>query len=230
MGCVLYTEHGRREPLCGCIHGRPPPSAPLVSSHTLAHLLLSNDVDMSVSPAERPDPGSGAAASFPRSCIDAFDRELDYVFATLRRLGAPAPDVEDLAQEIFIVLHKNWATIDVTRPLRPYLFGVAFRVCRAHRRRGRREIALETFEVEDASADPEMAARNVEATTILMSALDHVPFDRRAVLVMHELDGVPVAEIATRLSMSRFGVYARLRKGRRELQSAIRRVFARTSC
>jgi len=40
--------------------------------------------------------------------------------------------------------------------------------------------------------------------------------------VLHDLDGVEVVEIARRLSITRFGVYARLRKGRKELASAVR--------
>jgi hypothetical protein len=38
---------------------------------------------------------------------------------------------------------------------------------------------------------------------------------------MHELDEVPVKVIAETLSMSRFGVHARLRKGRMELARAV---------
>ena len=41
---------------------------------------------------------------------------------------------------------------------------------------------------------------------------------------MHELDDVPVLEVARRLSMSQFGTYARLRKGRAELQGAVRKL------
>jgi RNA polymerase sigma-70 factor, ECF subfamily len=63
-----------------------------------------------------------------------------------------------------------------------------------------------------------------QAAALLMSALDRIPPYRRAVVVMHDIDGVPVFDIARRLSMSLFGVYARLRKGRRELQAAFRRL------
>lgn len=160
------------------------------------------------------------------ACVAAFDQELDYIFATLRRLGAAAAEMEDLAQEIFLVLHKNWSTIDSTRPLRPYLFAVAFRVVCADRRRRRREIPFETVELEDRADNPEVAFQRAQAAALLMAALDHVPLYRRAVVVMHDIDGVPVFDVAQRLSMSRFGVYARLRKGRRELQAAFRRLSA----
>lgn len=158
-------------------------------------------------------------------CLAAYERELDYILATLRRLGAKGTDAEDLAQELFIVLHKNWATIDSTRPLRPYLFGVAFRLCSAQRRRHRREIASEAIELHDDSRNPERATQQTESTALLMAALDRVPFQRRAVIVLHDLEDVPILEVARRLSISRFGAYARLRKGRRELQAAVRRLL-----
>jgi len=159
------------------------------------------------------------------SCVEAYDRELDYLFETLQRLGAGAREVEDLAQEVFVVLHRNWEGLDKTRPLRPYLFGVAFRVVCAHRRRRKREIPYAGLDAEDAGGGPESQLQTKESVALLMAALERVPLPRRAVLVMHELDGVPIAEVARRLSISRFGAYARLRKAHKELASAVRRLL-----
>ena len=83
------------------------------------------------------------------NCLDGVRRELDYLFQTLRRLGARPREIEDLAQEVFLVLHRNWPTLDTTRPLRPYLFGVAFRIVCAHRRRRAREIPFAAVDAED---------------------------------------------------------------------------------
>lgn len=160
-----------------------------------------------------------------QNSVAAFDRELDYIVATLRRLGARSPDLEDLVQEVFVVLHKKWPTLDMTRPLRPYLFGIAYRVCCAHRRRRRREVPVERLDVEDESLDPETMLQRKESTALLLAALDRVPLRRRAVIVMHELDDVPILEVARRLSMSQFGTYARWRKGRKELQAAMKRLM-----
>lgn len=157
-------------------------------------------------------------------CLDAYDRELDYIFATLRRLGAAPHEVEDLAQDIFMVLHRNWATLDTSRPIRPYLFGVAFRVVCAHHRRWAREVPHASLDPDDVSAVPDRLLQSKESANLLLAALDALPVSRRAVVVMHELDEVPIAEVARRLSITRFGAYARLRKGRRELAAAVRRL------
>lgn len=159
------------------------------------------------------------------TCLDAFDRELNYIFETLQRLGANSSEVEDLAQEVFVVLHRNWATLDKTRPIRPYIFGVAFRIVCAHRRRRVRETPYAGLDPEDGATGPEGSLQSKESTALLMAALDRVPLPRRAVIIMHELDGVPVADVSRRLSISRFGTYARLRKGRRELAAAVRRLL-----
>jgi RNA polymerase sigma-70 factor (ECF subfamily) len=157
--------------------------------------------------------------------LAAYDRELDYLFETLRRLGAAPREVEDLAQEVFVVLHRNWPTFDTSRPLRPYLFGVAFRIVQAHRRRRAREVPYSGLDAEDLASSPDGLLEGKRSVALLMAGLDHVPALRRAVLVMHELEGVPIADVAQRLSITRFGAYARLRKARRELTKAIGRLL-----
>jgi len=158
------------------------------------------------------------------NCVELFDAELDYIFATLRRLGAAGTEIEDLAQEVFVLLHQNWSQIDTQSPMRPYLFGVAFRVFSAHRRRQKREIPYASVEVEDLGPNPEGSLGRKEASALLFAALGRMPLRRRAVMVMHELDEIPVAEIARQLSISPFSVYARLRKARKELRSAVQRL------
>jgi len=164
--------------------------------------------------APRPDAGA--------SCFQAFARELDYLYWTLQRLGARPSDTEDLLQDIFAVLHNKWSTLDTTRPLRPWLFGVAFRVVRTYRRRQVRETPHDGLDPPDVGPDPEDKLQEQQSLAMLSAALERVPETRRSVLMLHDLEGVEVVEIARRLSITRFGVYARLRKGRRELASAVR--------
>ena len=160
------------------------------------------------------------------ACLSAFDRELDYLFATLRRLGAAPHEVEDLAQEVFVVLYRNWDTLDTDRPLRPYLFGIAFRIVHAQRRKRRvREVVSPDFQINEDALDPEDSLQSKQAVELLLAALEAVPLARRAVVIMHDLDETPIVDIARHLSITRFGAYARLRKGRRELAVAVRRLL-----
>jgi RNA polymerase sigma-70 factor, ECF subfamily len=157
------------------------------------------------------------------ACLTAFEKDLDYIFATLQRLGASPEEIEDLVQEVFVVLHRNWDEVDTSRPLRPYLFGVAYRVLCAHHRRRAREIPYPDLEVQDRATGPEGTLQSKQAIALLSAALEDLPVLRRAVVIMHDLDEVPIVDIARSLSITRFGAYARLRKGRKELAAAVRR-------
>ncbi|MEO7033453.1 MAG: sigma-70 family RNA polymerase sigma factor [Polyangiaceae bacterium] len=162
------------------------------------------------------------------ACLAAFDKDLDYVFETLRRLGIRAAETEDLAHDVFLVLHRNWPTLDTSRTLRPYLFGIAFRIACAHKRRRSREVYCSTLEAVDSAVGQEQNLQNRESVALLLSALELVPLPRRAVIIMHELDEVPVSVIAEVLAITRFGVHARLRKGRAELACAVRKLQNRS--
>ena len=157
-------------------------------------------------------------------CLDTFDRELDYVYGTLQRLGARPADMDDLLQDVFLILYSNWSTLDTTRTLRPWLFGVAFRVVRTQRRRRARERCEPELDPADAAIGPDGWLEERESLALLGAALERVPAGRRSVVVMHDIDGVEVVDIARKLRMTKFGVYARLYKGRKELASAVRRL------
>jgi RNA polymerase sigma-70 factor, ECF subfamily len=169
--------------------------------------------------------GSPARAISDDACLDAFQGELDYVFRTLRRLGTAPSEVEDLAQEVFLALRGAWSEYDPTRPLRPYLFGISFRIASAHHRKRNREVALGILEIDDDAPGPYEALQSKQARALVLAALESIPLPRRAVLVMHDLDGVPVVEVAATLDIPVFTVYSRLRKARRELDAAMRRLL-----
>ena len=159
------------------------------------------------------------------ACLDAFQRELDYIHRTLRRLGTAAPEVEDLAQDVFLALRRSWPQYDQARPLRPYLFGIAFRIAAAHQRKSRREVAFGIVDVDDATPGPDDLLQTKQARALVLAALERIPIPRRAVLIMRDLDEVPVDEVASVLAIPLFTAYSRLRKARRELEAAVRRIL-----
>jgi RNA polymerase sigma-70 factor (ECF subfamily) len=170
-------------------------------------------------------PSPGLQPSADESCLDAFQKELDYVYRTLRRLGTAASEVDDLAQEVFLALRRCWNEYDPTRPLRPFLFGISFRIASAYERKRRREVAFGVVEVGDVGPGPDDALAAKQARALVLAALERIPLPRRAVLVMHDIDDVPVSEVAATLEIPLFTVYSRLRKARRELDAAVRRML-----
>lgn len=174
-------------------------------------------------------PPSSAAVSTSTTddaCLEAYQRELDYLMRTLQRLGVASDDLEDLAHEVFLVLRGNWLEYDPARALRPYLFGIAFRVASSHRRRHWREVSHASVEGQDLAPVPDQAVEAAEARALVLAALQKIPLERRAVLVMHELDEIPMRQVAGTLGIPLFTAYSRLRKARRELEAGLRRTLA----
>jgi RNA polymerase sigma-70 factor (ECF subfamily) len=132
--------------------------------------------------------------------------------------------VEDAAQEVFMRVHEKLPECDTSRPLRPWLFTFAYYWAANYRRlaRHRHEVSATSDEAQGAelyrSDDPEV---RIEARGLLVRALQELPPPRRAVVIMHELDGFNAREIAERLDIPEATVYSRLRVGRRELVDAV---------
>lgn len=155
------------------------------------------------------------------ACLDAYQRELTYIVRTIQRLGVPRDAVEDLAQDVFLVLHRTWSIYDPTRPIRAYLFGIIFRLASSHRRRRWFEIPVDRIETGDSAVGPETEFEARQAKALVLAALRDIPMPRRAVLVMHDLDLIPIKDVAATLSIPLFTAYSRLRKARNELGLAI---------
>jgi RNA polymerase sigma-70 factor (ECF subfamily) len=122
---------------------------------------------------------------------------------------------------VFLVLNRKWQDYDQSRPLRPYLFGIAFRIAARHRRRRSREVPSELPEIADTQAQPDQALSQAQARALVLQALERVPLSRRAVFVMHDLDETPMRLIAKTLHIPLFTAYSRLRKARQEFARAV---------
>jgi RNA polymerase sigma-70 factor (ECF subfamily) len=155
-----------------------------------------------------------------------FEAEFSYVFHTLHRLGVRRADLEDLTHEVFVAVHRAQDAYDPKRPIRPWLFGIAFRVASGYRRRARhtREVSDDAMpEPADAAplADERLASER--ARRLVIDALDDVELDRRAVLVLHDIDGQSMPEIAEALAIPLNTAYSRLRLAREQLRAAVKR-------
>lgn len=159
-----------------------------------------------------------------------FERECSYVVASLRRLGVQERDLEDVAHEVFVAIHRRLGEYDPARPLRPWIFAFAYRFASDYRKlaRHRRERIEDTVgdEVDEAEG-PEARIDAARARALVIQALDALDLDKRAVMVMHEIDGVPIPEVATALGIPLNTAYSRLRLAREQFAQAARRLQAR---
>lgn len=152
---------------------------------------------------------------------DLYDRQFSYVYKTVRRFGVPSGDAADAVQEVFVVVFRRWGELDLERPIRPWLFGVARRVAAAHRRRGTGPEGPnpESLAAGGTDADQDLARRE-----LLWAALGQVDEGRCAVFILHELEGYTAPEIGRILDIPTNTVYSRLRIARKEVLEAVRTI------
>src|SRR5438105_4214125 len=71
----------------------------------------------------------------PPSLRLVFDEHARYVIRALRHLGIKEADVEDVAQEVFVTVHRKLPEFEGRSKLRTWLYAICLRVASDHRRR-----------------------------------------------------------------------------------------------
>jgi len=169
-----------------------------------------------------------AQAADPPGALQGWYREhLAFVFRSLERLGVPASDLEDLAHDVFVVAHQRWAAFDSSSPVRPWLFGIAVKVAAGAQQRAwrKREVPSDTYpELADRQPLPDAQAEREQLRRKLLRALDMLDLDRRAIFVLHDLQGVSVPEAAHALGVPLNTAYSRLRAARQQVTEALQRL------
>jgi len=162
---------------------------------------------------------------------DVHQQHADFVWRSLQRLGVRSRDLEDALQEVFIVVHRKLGTFDASARLTTWLYGICLRVAAAHHRRAHVRHELATMEAIDeaveASDDPEAALAARQAEERLTQALDALSVEKRAVLVMFEVEGIPATEIAEMIGVPVGTVYSRLSSARADFAKAVERLDRR---
>jgi len=160
---------------------------------------------------------------------ELFDQHLSFVWRSLRRLGVPPRLVDDAAQEVFMVVSRRLADIEVGRE-RAFLFGTSMRVASDVRRSEARHERIEADaldEIEDDRPGPEQLADRERTRAVLDRVLAALDLELRAVFVLYELEEMTMADIAATLDVPPGTVASRLRRAREAFRAAAMRLRSR---
>ena len=136
-----------------------------------------------------------------------------------RMLGRPE-DADDATQEVFVICLRKLGSFQGRSAFSTWLHRVALNVCYETLRKRSRERVADQDEMEP-PPDPDHADAAAAAADV-HRALQLVPEEFRAVLVLHDLQGVPYEEIAQALGAPVGTVKSRLHRGRVALGRALR--------
>jgi RNA polymerase sigma-70 factor, ECF subfamily len=187
---------------------------------------LAADCPLAVGPTSAPS----ALAPTPDAVGRLYDEHFDFVWRTLGRLGVTLDQREDAVHDVFLVVHRRLGTYEGRSSLKTWLFGIAHRVAKVHRRLGaqrRSDVPHDDETLASPSTDPQQQAAEVEAAALVERLLQELSEERRVVLILADLEQVPAPEIAGALGIPLNTVYSRLRLARRDFEHCVKRAQAR---
>ena len=146
----------------------------------------------------------------------------------LRMLSSPA-EAEEVAQEVFLRVHRSVAEFRGEAKLSTWLYAIASRVCltrlttaeRRMIRRGEEALAKVPTPGDGPAGDLERS----ELEAALHCAIAELPEDRRIVVVLRDLEGLSYEEIAQALDLELGTVRSRLHRARMDLKDKMERFF-----
>ena len=158
-----------------------------------------------------------------RDFTAVFREHAPSVHRALRRLGISEADAPDVLQEVFVVVHKKLASFEGRSQLRTWIYGIALRVASDHRKSAyvRRERATDELPERAGSAPELKELMRREQVAMLDRALSSLSPEKREVLVLFELEELPMKEVAAALECPLMTAYARLYAAREELKKAV---------
>jgi RNA polymerase sigma-70 factor (ECF subfamily) len=161
------------------------------------------------------DPGIGERQ-------DRFIRLLEPIHSRLlqfcRALARDKDSARDLASEAILIAYRNFETMRDVEKLKSYLFSTASGLARRERTRLKRMVGEQILaERQDPVPSPEIAAE----IALLQDALWQLPDDVREAIVLFEVSGFSIAEIASMQSAGISAVKMKLSRGRKQLRQAL---------
>src|SRR5947207_5985436 len=169
-------------------------------------------------------------AGDPRAFEDLVRIHQHRVFGVaLRMLGSRA-EAEDIAQEVFLRVHRAMRDFRGEARLSTWLYGIASNLClnrlaSSERKRMRYDddaVMLAPSDAVDATATLERG----ELEVALRQAIAELPDERRIVIVLRDIEGLSYDQIAQALDIEPGTVRSRLHRARLDLKSKMERFFA----
>ena len=172
----------------------------------------------------------------PASFEQIYYEHTAFVWRNALRLGVPASSVEDVVQDVFIVVQRRMGDFDRRTAMRSWIFGILSNVVRHHRRTSQRKdarcVSLEQDAAQEVSElqgnlNPSKQAEHAERVRLLEKLLAELDQDKRTLLVLSELEGWTLREIAEHLGSNTNTVFSRLRAAKRAFDELYRKWLAK---
>lgn len=182
---------------------------------------------LSTSPAGKLLQTEAVAGAERERVRQLIDDHYPFIWRLLARLGVHAADVDDATQQVFMVLlTRARLTIQEGRE-RAFLFGIAVRVAREHRRRDQKRARQSEIDF-DAMAHPGLDLESLtdqqRARELLDRLVQSIPEELRMIFILFEIEGLPAIEVAALLDIPAGTVASRLRRARQHFRQSVQQM------
>jgi RNA polymerase sigma-70 factor (ECF subfamily) len=166
-----------------------------------------------------------ARVEAPPRLREVFEKHAAFVCRSLRRLGVPEADLDDMLQEVFVVVHQRLPDYREVGRARSWLYSICTRLAHARRRKvlRRRESLVPEPPEELASGSPEERVEGREALALGQELLALLSPEQREVFVLYEVEDLPMPEIAAALGCPLQTAYSRLHAARQRILTEVER-------
>ena len=165
--------------------------------------------------------------------LDAFEQIVrsheKQVFRLAYRILGNVADAQDVAQEVFIKLHRSLGTFDEARDFKPWLNRVTVNACTDALRRRKVPVALQDAVAATHELDPEHAMGLDERRHLLLRSLEQLPPKQRAAIVLRDIEGLSTTEVAEALGSTEATVRSHIACGRAKLKGILTGLLGRRS-
>ena len=170
-----------------------------------------------------PDPNAGKGEQMTVEQI--YDRHFPFVWRSLQHLGVPAHQLDDAAQDVFVVVFNKLDDFEGRSTLKTWLFGIVHLIALSYFRREKRAQQHDPLDLDLASRErgPGDALGQAEEAAFLQNFLDTLEEGQRAAFVMADIEEMTAPEISEALGVKLNTVYSRVRLARRALARALER-------
>lgn len=177
-------------------------------------------------PQERSDGlhADGLRADGPQSFDEIYGRYFPFVWRCLRGLGVAPGALDDAAQDVFLVVHRQLGCFRGESSAQTWLYGIARHVGANHQRRARRKQApLEPLLSEPAhpAPGPLERAADAEAAAFVERFLAGLDAKKRELFILAVLEEMTIPEVAAALAIPLNTAYTRLRSVRADFERAL---------
>jgi len=148
------------------------------------------------------------------------------VFGVALRMLRNRGEAEEIAQEVFLRVHRAVGNFRGEAKLSTWLYAITSRLCLNRLASGERRMAREgeeSLERLRADADPAAHAERGELEAALQRAITELPEERRVVVVLRDFEGLSYEEIAAALDLPLGTVRSRLHRARTDLKEKLER-------